>query len=221
MGKPKRRNSRETSLEDQDPGPTVFRLTPFKSFSSVGVQPSSTQELESGPSVFCQTPLKSLSSDTASSSHPLPVVTISSVVKSNSSKFHEHEKSAKHQSQSPDSYSPLDGHPNTNSFLDEPSDEDSSRDEPPDTDSTAEEPPRILGPARPSPDLLPPESSDTIYKTKTATELAFLKRKFEMEEEKLKKKAALSHKEKIKGFNTYLEHLPEFNEQRKINWSKH
>ena len=87
---------------------------------------------------------------------------------------------------------------------------------------------KIIGPAKPDPALLPPErvdhqllSVDQLYRTKTRTELNYLKRKQELDRDRLKKKAELSHKDKIEVYNTYLSNLPEFNEQRKINWSKH
>jgi len=87
---------------------------------------------------------------------------------------------------------------------------------------------KIIGPAKPDPALLPPEgvdhqlqTVDQLYRTKTRTELNYLKRKQELDKDRLKKKAELSHKDKIEVYNTYLSNLPEFNEQRKINWSKH
>jgi len=87
---------------------------------------------------------------------------------------------------------------------------------------------KVFGPAKPDPALLPREavdqdlqSVDQLYRTKTRTELNYLKRKQQLDTDRLKKKAVLSHKDKIEGFNTYLGNLPEFNEQRKINWSKH
>jgi len=87
---------------------------------------------------------------------------------------------------------------------------------------------KVIGPARPDPALLPPESVDQhlqtvdqLYRTKTRTELNYLKRKQELDRDRLKKRAELSHKDKIEGYNSYLGSLPEFNEQRKINWSKH
>jgi len=87
---------------------------------------------------------------------------------------------------------------------------------------------KIIGPAKPDPTLLPPEgvdhelkTVDQLYRTKTRTELNYLKRKQELDRERLKRRAELSHKDKIEVYNTYLSNLPEFNEQRKINWSKH
>jgi len=87
---------------------------------------------------------------------------------------------------------------------------------------------KVYGPAKPDPELLPREAVDQdlqtvdqLYRTKTRTEMNYLKRKQELDRDRLKKKAVLSHKDKIEGFNSYLGNLPEFNEQRKINWSKH
>ena len=53
------------------------------------------------------------------------------------------------------------------------------------------------------------------------TEWNYLKRNLELDREKLKKRAVFSQEDKIEVYNTYLSNLPEFNEQRKINWSKH
>lgn len=87
---------------------------------------------------------------------------------------------------------------------------------------------KVIGPAKPDPALLPRESVDhqlqtvdQLYRTKTRTELNYLKRKQKLDTDRLKKRAELSHKDKIEVYNTYLGSLPEFNEQRKINWSKH
>lgn len=87
---------------------------------------------------------------------------------------------------------------------------------------------KVFGPPKPDPALLPREAVDQelqtvdqLYRTKTRLELNYLKRKQQLDTDRLKKKAGLSHKDKIEGFNTYLGNLPEFNEQRKINWSKH
>jgi len=95
-------------------------------------------------------------------------------------------------------------------------------------DKNSDNPDKVIGPAKPDPALLPPESVDhhlqtvdQLYRTKTRTELNYLKRKQELDRERLKKRAELSHKDKIEVYNTYLSNIPEFNEQRKINWSKH
>jgi len=95
-------------------------------------------------------------------------------------------------------------------------------------EKNADNPGKVIGPAKPDPALLPPESVDhelqtvdQLYRTKTRTELNYLKRKQELDKERLKKRAEFSHKDKIEVYNTYLSKLPEFNEQRKINWSKH
>eukprot|EP00092_Neocalanus_flemingeri_P025034 GFUD01027146.1.p1 GENE.GFUD01027146.1~~GFUD01027146.1.p1 ORF type:complete len:359 (-),score=117.96 GFUD01027146.1:180-1256(-) len=87
---------------------------------------------------------------------------------------------------------------------------------------------KVYGPAKPDPALLPPEAVDHdlqtldhLYRTKTRTELNYLKRKQQLDSDRIKKKAVFSHKDKIEGYNSYLGSLTEFNEQRKINWSKH
>lgn len=87
---------------------------------------------------------------------------------------------------------------------------------------------KTYGPAKPDPSLLPSLrvdqellAMDTIFRTKTSSELNYLKRKRELDKDRLKRKAELSHRDKVEGFNSYLSNLPEFNEQRKINWSKH
>ena len=64
---------------------------------------------------------------------------------------------------------------------------------------------------------------DYLYKTKTKSELNFLKRQLdkEKETEHTEKRAKMSHKQNIEKYNAYLAAIPEQNEQRKINWHKH
>jgi len=61
---------------------------------------------------------------------------------------------------------------------------------------------------------------DRRLRGKTKSEIAFLKRQFELEEAKLKDRVALTHKEKVEKFNTYLESLSEHYEQAKVSWTK-
>ena len=56
--------------------------------------------------------------------------------------------------------------------------------------------------------------------SKTKSEIAFLKRQFELEEARLKDRVALTHKEKVEKFNSYLESLSEHYEQAKVSWTK-
>ena len=63
---------------------------------------------------------------------------------------------------------------------------------------------------------------DYLYKTKTKSELNFLKRQLDKEKEtdQTEKKAKLSHKQNIDKYNAYLAAIPEQNELRRINSSK-
>ncbi len=63
-------------------------------------------------------------------------------------------------------------------------------------------------------------ASDAPYRNKTKTEIAFLKRKEELDKAKLKDRASTTHKEKVEKFNTYLESLSEHYEQAKVSWTK-
>ena len=58
------------------------------------------------------------------------------------------------------------------------------------------------------------------YKNKTKAEIAFLKRKEELDSDRIKKKASVSHKEKVEKFNEYLNSLSEHYEQAKVSWTK-
>ena len=60
-----------------------------------------------------------------------------------------------------------------------------------------------------------------MYKTKTKTELNFLKRQIEKDADTAEKKAKLSHKQNIEKYNSFLAAIPEQNELRRINWHKH
>ena len=62
---------------------------------------------------------------------------------------------------------------------------------------------------------------DYLYKTKTRSELNFLKRNLEKDVDTAEKKAKLSHKQNIEKYNSYLAAIPEQNELRRINWHKH
>lgn len=55
---------------------------------------------------------------------------------------------------------------------------------------------------------------------KTAAELAFEKRQRDTAFERLKKKAAVSHREKVERFNKQMEELTEFNDIPKVSWTK-
>ena len=62
---------------------------------------------------------------------------------------------------------------------------------------------------------------DYLYKTKTKSELNFLKRQIDREYDTSEKRAKLSHKQNIEKYNSYLAAIPEQNELRRINWHKH
>ncbi|KAI6197074.1 hypothetical protein M3Y94_01181800 [Aphelenchoides besseyi] len=55
---------------------------------------------------------------------------------------------------------------------------------------------------------------------KTAAELAFAKRQRDTAFERLSKKAATSHREKVEQFNHHLETLSEFCDIPKVSWTK-
>uniref|UniRef100_A0A1I7SWC2 Protein FAM32A n=2 Tax=Bursaphelenchus xylophilus TaxID=6326 RepID=A0A1I7SWC2_BURXY len=55
---------------------------------------------------------------------------------------------------------------------------------------------------------------------KTAAELAFEKRQKDTAFERLSKKAAISHREKVEKFNKQMEELTEFNDIPKVSWTK-
>jgi protein FAM32A len=55
---------------------------------------------------------------------------------------------------------------------------------------------------------------------KTKAELAFLKRQEETAFERLSKRSAISHREKVERFNKQMEELTEFNDIPKVSWTK-
>nr|CAD2187724.1 unnamed protein product [Meloidogyne enterolobii] len=55
---------------------------------------------------------------------------------------------------------------------------------------------------------------------KTKAELAFLKRQEETAFDRLSKRAAISHREKVEVFNKQMEELTEFNDIPKVSWTK-
>ena len=65
-----------------------------------------------------------------------------------------------------------------------------------------------------------PSTSSSTKQSKTKAELAFEKRKQELDQERIRKKASVSHKEKVEKFNEYLNNLSEHYEQAKVSWTK-
>jgi len=65
-----------------------------------------------------------------------------------------------------------------------------------------------------------PNDEDPMFKGKTASEIAYLKRKRQVELERIKKKANLNHKEKVEKFNSYLNNLSEHYDIMKVSWTK-
>ncbi|TMS36064.1 hypothetical protein L596_003326 [Steinernema carpocapsae] len=55
---------------------------------------------------------------------------------------------------------------------------------------------------------------------KTKAELAFQERQRKTAIERLSKKAAVSHREKVEQFNKQMEELTEFNDIPKVSWTK-
>ncbi|XP_040579982.1 protein FAM32A-like isoform X2 [Lepeophtheirus salmonis] len=62
--------------------------------------------------------------------------------------------------------------------------------------------------------------STSYYKGKTKSELQFLKRKEKLDFGRIKKKASVSHKERVEKFNEYLNNLSEHYEPAKVSWTK-
>ena len=62
---------------------------------------------------------------------------------------------------------------------------------------------------------------DYLYKTKTKSELNFLKRQIDREYDESEKRAKLSHKQNIEKYNSYLAAIPEQNDMKRINSCKH
>ncbi|CAD6188348.1 unnamed protein product [Caenorhabditis auriculariae] len=56
--------------------------------------------------------------------------------------------------------------------------------------------------------------------TKTSAELKFEQRKLANMTEKMLKKAAVSHREKVERFNQQMSELTEFNDIPKVSWTK-
>ena len=75
--------------------------------------------------------------------------------------------------------------------------------------------------SKPNPTHQDDVAMDYLYKTKTKSELNFLKRQVEKDVDTVEKKAKLSHKQNIEKYNSYLAAIPEQNELRRINWHKH
>jgi protein FAM32A len=63
-------------------------------------------------------------------------------------------------------------------------------------------------------------SLEAFYQSKTKAEITFLKRKEERDAERVRKKATLTHKEKVNKFNTYLSTLSEHYDIPKVSWTK-
>jgi len=66
----------------------------------------------------------------------------------------------------------------------------------------------------------PSSVEDQYLKGKTKSEISFLKRKERRDEERLKQKASVSHKERVEKFNEYLNNLSEHYEPAKVSWTK-
>merc|ERR1712212_1350769 len=62
-----------------------------------------------------------------------------------------------------------------------------------------------------------PTSSSRLY---TEAERRFLERRRKMEEERILKKASLTHKEKVEEFNRHLDSLTEHFDIPKVSWTK-
>ena len=65
-----------------------------------------------------------------------------------------------------------------------------------------------------------PSDEDPMFRGKTPSEVAYLKKKREVELERIKKKANLNHKEKVEKFNSYLNNLSEHYDIMKVSWTK-
>lgn len=61
---------------------------------------------------------------------------------------------------------------------------------------------------------------DPMFKGKTPSEIACLKKKREVELDRIKKRANLNHKEKVEKFNSYLNNLSEHYDIMKVSWTK-
>ncbi|VDK59051.1 unnamed protein product [Anisakis simplex] len=69
-------------------------------------------------------------------------------------------------------------------------------------------------------DLTIRRDGDASATHKTAAELAFEKRRKQNQFERLTKKAAVSHREKVERFNAQMSELTEFNDIPKVSWTK-
>ena len=65
-----------------------------------------------------------------------------------------------------------------------------------------------------------PSDDDAMFKGKTPSEIAYLKKKRQVELDRIKKKAELNHKEKVEKFNSYLNNLSEHYDIMKVSWTK-
>ncbi|VDM91404.1 unnamed protein product [Onchocerca ochengi] len=64
------------------------------------------------------------------------------------------------------------------------------------------------------------KDADTTVTYKTAAEITFEKRQLQNQFERLAKKAAVSHREKVEKFNQQMSELTEFNDIPKVSWTK-
>ena len=65
-----------------------------------------------------------------------------------------------------------------------------------------------------------PSDEDPMFKGKTPSEIAYLKKKRAVELDRIKRKANLNHKEKVEKFNSYLCNLSEHYDIMKVSWTK-
>lgn len=196
--KPKRRGSRESSEEEkiEDGEPTVFKLSAFKG--------------QENPTPFRSLPVSSVfnqrTQDLGAPFLPGFGPKVPSMASSKTSEKPDKIISCTQQKKNSE-------HVNTLKSIPEADGKDTSN------NNDINDKTKVYGPPKPETNMLPP--IELYYQSKTKTEINYLKRKHESDGERIKRKAELSHKDKIEGFNSYLSKLPEFNEQRKINWSKH
>ncbi|EFO27175.1 hypothetical protein LOAG_01300 [Loa loa] len=64
------------------------------------------------------------------------------------------------------------------------------------------------------------KDADATITYKTPAEIAFEKRQLQNQFERLAKKAAVSHREKVEKFNQQMSELTEFNDIPKVSWTK-
>ena len=64
------------------------------------------------------------------------------------------------------------------------------------------------------------DEEDPVFKGKTPSEIAYLKKKRDVELNRIKKRANLNHKEKVEKFNSYLNNLSEHYDIMKVSWTK-